>query len=304
MRTLGRMRWCPTGAELQDERKLEVTVYIDEVIVVNAAVDYLLLKTAAAVAGSGARPRRLLLGAAFGGLSAAAVYLPGLAWLGRLPGSALSYLALALLCFGWRGTAWKRWLWFFCVCCGFAGLVLAVCGLLRIPVLTRDGRVFYRLSGRLLVLLAAAVYGLCSLCLRRFARHRGGELVRLELGLGGRSLGCIALRDSGNTLSDPITGEPVLVARWQLAARLLPELGLSRAQFEDPAALALRLAEARPGLRVRLIPYRAVGTEGGLLAALPLDRITEDGKPSPARLAAFSPTELSDGGAYEALLQG
>ena len=140
--------------------------------------------------------------------------------------------------------------------------------------------------------------------LRRFARHRGGELVRLELGLGGRSLSCTALRDSGNTLSDPLTGEPVLVARWQLAARLLPELGLTRAQFEDPAALALRLAAARPGLRVRLIPYRAVGTDGGLLAALPLDRITEDGRPSPARLAAFSPTELSDGGAYEALLQG
>ncbi|MBO4212331.1 MAG: sigma-E processing peptidase SpoIIGA, partial [Oscillospiraceae bacterium] len=120
----------------------------------------------------------------------------------------------------------------------------------------------------------------------------------------GRRLSCNALRDTGNTLSDPLTGEPVLVARWQLAARLLPELGLSRAQFEDPGALLLRLGLARPGLRVRLIPFRAVGTSGGLLAAITMDRITEDGAPSPARLVAFSPTPLSDGGDYEALVQG
>ena len=281
-----------------------MVVYIDEVFFVNTAVDLLLLKTAAALTGSGTRPRRLVLGAVFGGLAACAAYLPGLDWLERLPGSALSYAGLALLCFGWRDRAWKRWLWFFCVCCGFAGLVLAVCGLLRVPVFTRDGRVFYRLSGRLLVLLAAAVWGLCTLCLQRFARHRGGELVRLELRLGGRCLGCTALRDTGNTLSDPLTGEPVLVACWQLAARLLPELDLTKDQFEDPAALMLRLRAARPGLRARLIPFRAVGTESAMLLALAMDAITEDGKPSPARLAAFTSSELSDGGAYEALVQG
>ena len=279
------------------------TVYIDEVFLVNAAVDLLLLKTAVDLTGSGTRPWRLWAGAGFGGAAACAVYLPGLGWLGRLPGAGLSFLGLCLICFGWRGRAWKRWLWFFCVCCGFAGLVLAVCGLLRIPAFSRAGRVFYRLSGRLLVLLAGAVWGLCRLLLDRFARHRGRELVRLELKLGERSFRCAALRDTGNTLADPTTGEPVLVVRWQAAARLLPELGLTKAQFEDPAGLLLRLGTARPGLRARLIPFRAVGVEG-LLAALVLDRVTEDGKPVPTRLAAFSPTEISDGGGYEAIVQG
>lgn len=283
---------------------LTAVVYIDEVFLVNAAVDLLLLKTAAALTGGGERPWRLWTGAAFGGLAAAAVYLPGLGWLGRLPGSALSYAGLCLLCFGWRSRAWKRWLWFFCVCCGFAGLALALCGLLRLPAFSRDGRVYYRLSGGLLVLLAGLTYGLCRLLLDRFALHRGRELVCLELELAGRRLRCTALRDTGNTLTDPLTGEPVLVARWQVAARLLPEQGLTRAQFEDPGALLVRLGTARPELRVRLIPFRAVGTAGGLLAALQPERITEDGKPSPARLVAFSPTELSDSGGFEALVQG
>ena len=205
---------------------------------------------------------------------------------------------------GWRGRAWKSWLWFFCVCCGFAGLTLAVCGLLRIPAFSRGGVVYYRVTGRLLVLLAGAVYAAVRLCLDRFARNRGRELVRLELTLAERSLSCLALRDTGNTLSDPATGEPVLVARWQIAARLLPELDLRREAFEDPAGLLVRLEAERPTLRARLIPFRAVGTDGGLLSALRMDRITEDGRPVRTRLVAFSPTELSDGGGYEALCQG
>ena len=281
-----------------------MVVYLDEVFFVNAAVDWLLLKTAISLTGGRGRSWRLWAGAGFGGLAACGVYLPGLSWLGELPGAALSFLGLCLICFGRRGRAWKRWLWFFCVCCAFAGLALAVCGLVRIPVFSRGGRVYYRLSGRLLVLLAAAVYGLCRLLLDRFARHRGRDLVCLELTLGDRSFRCTALRDTGNTLSDPATGEPVLVARWQAAVRLLPELKLTKAQFEDPAALMLRLGTARPGLRARLIPFRAVGVEEGLLLAVVLDRVTEDGKVSPARLVAFTPSELSDGGAYEALVHG
>lgn len=286
-------------------REVRATViYIDEVFFINAAVDLLLLKTAVALTGGGGRPWRLWAGAGFGGLTAAAACLPMLDWLGKLPGAVLPFLGLSVICFGWLGRAWKNWLWFFCVCCGFAGLTLAVCGLLRIPAFALDGRIYYHVTGRLLVLLAGGVYGAVRLCLDRFARHRGRELVRLGLTLEGRTLICTALRDTGNTLSDPATGEPVLVARWQVAARLLPELGLTRSQFEDPGALLVRLGTVKPTLRARLIPFRAVGTEGGLLPALTLDRITEDGKPVATRLVAFSPTELSDGGGYEALCQG
>lgn len=281
-----------------------VVVYVDEVFAVNALADLLLLKTAVCVTGAGTRPWRLWAGAGFGGAAAVAACVPGLGWLGRLPGAGLLFLGLSLICFGRRGRAWKSWLWFFCVCCGFGGLALAVCGLLRVPAFQRDGTVYYRVTGRLLVLLAGAVYAGARICLDCFARNRGRELVRLGLTLASRELSCVALRDTGNTLSDPATGEPVLVARWQVAARLLPELGLDRDAFEDPAGLLIRLGAARPGLRVRLIPFRAVGTEGGLLAALCMDRITEDGVPVRTRLVAFSPTDVSDGGGYEALCQG
>ena len=88
-----------------------------------------------------------------------------------------------------------------------------------------------------------------------------------------------------------------------MAARLLPDLALSREAFEDPATLLVRLGQARPALRARLIPFRAVGGTG-LLLAVTLDEILENGKPACSCLVAFSPTELSDSGSYEALCQG
>ena len=281
-----------------------MVIYLDEVFFVNALVNGLLLTTAVDLTGGGTRPWRLWAGAGFGGICAVLASLPALGWLGSLPGSALIFLGLCLLAFGWRGLAWKRWLWFFGVSCGFAGLVLGVCGLAGIAAFPRDGRVYYRITGRLLLLLAAAVWGGVRLLLDRFALHRGRELVRLELGLGPRRVVCTALRDNGNTLADPLTGERVPVACWQVAARLLPELGLTRAQFEDPGGLLTRLGEARPALRLRLIPYRAVGTAGGMLLAVGMDQVRQEGKAVSARLVAFSPTELSAGGSYEALLPG
>ena len=86
---------------------------------------------------------------------------------------------------------------------------------------------------------------------------------------------------------------------WQAAKRLFPaELSLTAEDFAAPAALALRLQAEAP----RLIPYRAVGVASGLLLALPCE-ITI-GTETKHGLVAFSPTPVSDGGAYDALTGG
>ena len=180
-----------------------VTVYLDEVFLVNAAVNGLLLETSVRLTGGARSPGRLIGAAALGGVYAAAVWLPGLAGLASIPGQLAAWAGLCAICFGWRGAAWKSWLWFFGVCCGFAGLVLAAASLLRVPAVSGGGRVWYRVSGRLLIGCAVGLWGLCRLCLERFARHRGPELVSVRLELGGRAAVCTALRDNGNTLRDP-----------------------------------------------------------------------------------------------------
>ena len=77
-----------------------MTVYIDEVFLLNAIVDYLLLLSAARLAGEPFRRLRLALGAVLGGLYAAAVFFPGLEFLAHPLCKLAVPVGMTLLAFG------------------------------------------------------------------------------------------------------------------------------------------------------------------------------------------------------------
>lgn len=66
------------------------------------------------------------------------------------------------------------------------------------------------------------------------AAHAPDSVEPVRLSARRRRVFLSALRDSGNTLCDPVTGEAVLVADWRCAARLLPHDGLRAADFAAP----------------------------------------------------------------------
>ena len=107
----------------------------------------------------------------------------------------------------------------------------------------------------------------------------------------------------GNTLTDPATGRPVLVAEADSLEELLPPgLRPGPAELRDPAGVLERLEDGPWRLRFRLLPYRAVGVERGLLLALRMDRVQVGEEDRGPMLAALSPTPVSDGGAYRVLV--
>ena len=73
-----------------------------------------------------------------------------------------------------------------------------------------------------------------------------------------------------------------------------------QAELRDPSAALERLSNA--GLRCRLLPYQAVGVECGLLLALRSDKVKVGGEDYGPLLVALSPTGLTDGGGYCALI--
>lgn len=113
-----------------------------------------------------------------------------------------------------------------------------------------------------------------------------------------------ALVDTGNALKDPITNEPFLWLDWQARQGCCPVWRSRNRDFaRPPELLAKALARKMPSIRLRLIPYRAVGVRQGMLLAVRCERKGKNGRYIPA-LAAFSPTPVSGGGEYEALTGG
>ena len=279
-----------------------MTVYLDTAFAVNGSVNYLLLLSAAYLAGAPLRRGRFLLAAALGGLYAAASFVPALGFLRTGGMKAILLAVMALTAFGARRQTVKLALLFAAISAALAGAAMLAAQLLRLDPLLLPGGVFYPLRARAILFLAALCCGLCHLILSRVTKH-SGQLIPLTLRLGPRAVPLTALLDTGNTLKDPLTGDPVLVVDAGVAARLLPDAGLNAAALADPAGLFTSLAETYPAFHFRLIPYRAVGTASGLLLAVRCEVSEKRGK-SESKLVALSPTPVSQTGEFDALTGG
>ena len=279
-------------------------IYVDTLFLLNAAVDYLLLLASARLAGEPLARLRFLLGAALGGLYAVAIFLPGLSFLARPPCRLAAAVLMVLAAFWKSQRLLRQVVIFLALSCAFGGGVLAI-GLLGGRGLTLSNGVLYSgMDLKIVLLSAAGCYGALTLVFQRTGRHTAaaGELRPVRLTLGERQVSLIALVDTGNTLTDPATGRPVLVAEADCVEELLPPgIRPSPADLRDPAGTLERLEDPWRR-RFRLLPYRSVGVDRGLLLAVRVDQVQVGEEDRGPMLAALSPTPVSDGGGYRALL--
>lgn len=279
-----------------------MTVYADEAFLLNGALDYLLLLCAAKLGGGRIMRLRMCLAAAFGGLYAAATLFAELSYL-RCPGmKAVSFALILLIAFGAKRESVRAGLLFFAAVCAFAGAATLTAQLFGTGVLILPGGTFYAVSFLGLLLLAGLLYLLCYTVFSCTAQH-GGEIRGMTLRLGQQQAAIRALHDTGCTLRDPLTGERVLIAQAQTLRILLSDDSITPAALADPAALLLCLKSRHPTLSARLLSYRSVGTTAGLLLCLRCEVLDKAGRGKPC-LVAFSPTSVSDGGNYDALIGG
>ena len=274
-------------------------VYIDLLFLLNLIANYLLLLAAGRMSGAVLRRWRIGLGAAAGALYAVLVFLPGLEWLAFWLCKMACGVLMALIAYGGERNLLGGGEFFFCASAALAGAVLGL-EMLGSVSLTLEHGVFYsKLDIRLLLLLFVACYFVLSLFFRRTGRYSGRELVRLEVTLDRGTVSLTALVDTGHSLTDTATNRPVVVAEAQALSGLLPA-------WAD-AAQPIRSVErchASGSRQARLIPYRAVGVECGMLLALRTQGVRVGEKSLGPLLMALSPTPVDDGGTYHALIGG
>lgn len=280
-------------------------IYVDTLFLLNGLIDYLLLLASARLAGEPLRRLRFALGGVLGGLYAVAIFLPGGAFLSHPLCKAAAAVLMVLTAYGGQRRLLRQTVIFLALACAFGGGVLAI-SLLGQQGLALNAGVFYSALDLKMVLLSAAVcYAVLTAVFQRAGKHSSltGELLPARLALGERSVDFTALVDTGNTLTDPVTGCPVMVAEGACLGPLFPpEQGPTQADLADPAGALERLGAGEWKNRFRLLPYRAVGVSCGLLLALRVDSLRLGERELGSALVALSPTPVSDGGGYRALI--
>lgn len=256
-----------------------MVVYLDLVMLLNFLVDFFLLLGTNRLCGYPSRLGRITLASVVGGVYGGACLVPGLSrFLGNTFWRIVALCIVSVFAFGVSKETIRKTVVFVLLSMALGGIASGF------------GR------GSFWSLVAAAA-GVSLMCVVGFREKLGATAyIPLELSYKDVKLKLTAMRDTGNTLRDPITGDYVIIIGADAAIRLT---GLTKEQLENPIS-AMQTCKFS-GLR--LIPYRSVGQNQGMLLALriPCVRI---GAWKGSRLVAFSPRELGSKGTYQALTGG
>lgn len=273
-------------------------VYLDLLIVLNFIANYMLLIITARMSGCVIRKWLFIASAGVGAIYAAMPFL-GPEWMNTSLCKVAVGILMSLIAFGRNKYLLRTTLIFFCVSAALGGMIWAAEMLCGQELTLLNGALYSRIDIRLLFLLLVLSYGIITTVSGKIFYHRTQEIVTVKITVGGKGVTLKALVDTGNTLTDPTTNRRVLVAEGRLCRDLIP----MRVPLERPVE-ALEMLNCIGERGFRLVPYRAIGVEHGLLLAVPAEcKIGNEGK-SRGMLVAFSPTPVSDGGGYQALIGG
>lgn len=251
--------------------------YLGMMVLLPFLVDVLLLLGTNRLSGFPASPLRCALGALLGGIYSGACMLPRFHFLGNLLWRTVSLLLMAAIAFGWSRSAVKR-----------GGIFL----LLHLAM----GGAAQGLGREDFPALLLAAFLIWILCCIGFGSGGNREYVPVTITFGEKNASFLALRDTGNTLRDPISGQPVLVVAGQIGSGLT---GLTEDQLRSPLETVIH--HPLPGLR--LIPYHSVGCSGAMMLAMRFEDV-KIGSRRQSAVVAFAPEGLGREDSYQALAGG
>lgn len=278
---------------------MTVRIYIDQWLMMNGAMNVLLLFLLKRLTGLPAKSCRVILGG--------------------LTGAAVSGAGLLAVLFGSRAAAsllenriGNMWIWFLiirgiCLFSGGAMMIWTVWGKLAVPVFWRIMRGLFLLallfgglfsaclsflpsittSAVSLLSAGAGCYFLARAAVRYLIenREKRQKLYQVVLYYKGKEHRIMALWDTGNQLFEPLSKKPVHILDSQEAKQIIETVS-----------------------QVHYIPYQTIGQPGGTMAAIFLDRIQiqMEGESVVLEkpLVALSPNPVSPKGEYQLLLHG
>lgn len=276
------------------------TVYVDEMFLLNLAINYFILLATAKLCALPIRRLRFALSASLGALFSVSLLYEAMQFLASPVMKLLLGFVMSIVAFGVENGILKRFCAFLALSAAFGG---AVYGVTLLAGSSLEDGFFVSISMRVLLLSFAACYFLLTLVFRRLGARQSRRLVEVDLQLCGKTVKFMALSDTGNELWDPISNLPVMVMDGQAAGKLLPgELLSSLERSVGDFMLAVE-RDSDYRCRFRLVPYSAVGRDFSLLPVFRPDRLSLDGRERKDILVGISPTKLCGNGEFSAVVQ-
>ncbi len=233
---------------------LNTVIYADILVVINIIVNYLLLRASAAITGCDFKAFRFLLSSAAGGLFSLIIFVEHIPFWANIMLKTACLAAMVLIAFNCKS------LKAFMKCCAaffmanfvFAGIMMAICtAVLPNAAIYQNGVVYFDIDILTLTIATILCYCILSL-LSRFTKSKTPpkSIYSIRITYEGKTVEGKALFDSGNSLCDCFSGNPVII---------------TEKDFIEPLIFKKELTETK---KFRLIPFSTIQNGGAMPAFL------------------------------------
>lgn len=251
-------------------------IYIDVLVLLNCVISLFLILISSALLRCSPTAGRTAAGTALGGAYSLLIFAPDM-------GIIVSLIIKLLLCVSVVSVVYKprsikytaRCLGvFFLVNFAFAGIMLALKLLISPGAMEfKNGTVYFDLGFFPLAGAVIVCYVLILVFNAISAKNHPEALYEVTIESGDVSVKCSGLLDSGNTLTDPFTGEGVMITDKTTAMRIARG---ETAQFIESIHSGDCSVYSQNISGVRVLPYSCV-SGGGLIPVFRVDRVTITG---------------------------
>lgn len=261
---------------------METYVYADVILLENLIMNYLILWSTARLTRYNYSKVKLVIASVLGSVYAVLSYFPGYSYLFSFFMKILFSILIVIVAYTpvHFHLLLKLTGIFYIVSFIFGGAAFGLFYFINGLNLTSNGISFIRdFPIKILAVAVIAAYFTVKYSWdyiqHRIRRER--LIIKVEIVFDKKRLSLDALVDTGNSLRDPITNVPVMITDLSMIKELLPEdiqKIFEQSGENDLNAIAEIMSISKWAARFRIIPFKSLGRENGMLIGFRPDEIT------------------------------
>lgn len=288
-------------------------IYAEYLLLENLAINYIILYVTKRFTRTESNNFRIILASSIGAIYTLVVFFPSLKFMTKFVVKLSVSILIIIIAF--NPAKLKKFIklfaTFYIVAFVFAGAALALFYLTDVETYVGNG-IFYIKNFPITILFFAIVV---SSLLFKFTweyiqtrMSKSKTFIPITVDLNNKCVEIVALLDTGNSLKDPISHTPVIIVQFSAIRNLLPDKVQNiflKYKENNLDVVSAVMSEASNDFKFRLIPFKSIGKENGMLLGFKPDRViikSDDDKFISDIVIGIYNSNLSSDNEYNALL--
>lgn len=256
-------------------------IYAEYLLLENIIINFIILYVTKKITRTKTSKLRLFIAALIGSIYTLVVFFPSLQFMAKFSIKFSISILMIILAFNPErlNLFFKQISTFYMISFAFAGAIIGIFYILNSNLnLTKFS---FKNSDELIkfLIIGIVVAVLLIKYIFKFYQNRVNKenyITNVIIKLNDKEAELIALIDTGNSLKEPISQLPVIIAEYGALECILPEL--IKKMYLDKKDLDLNfmakiMEEMRDDIKLRLIPFKSIGNDNGILIGFKPDRI-------------------------------